>query len=434
MSSQHMDQAGHYVAPGDLRVGLYIHVDLPWFSHPFTLSAFKISSQEQIRELRGLDVTSFRYDPERSEAQATAALPAAGEAPQRASAAGTDADAGAVAPAPDPRAAQLHAHREAAARMEKSFLKAVGIVRKLDKTILSRPRQALGEMVGLVEQMVTVFLDRPEVTLQVMGSSCGGEEAYHHGLNVSILSMMLVKGLNLSAERARLLGIGALLHDIGLVRIPSRVLRKPPEEYTRAERDLRARHVEYGVQIGRRLGLRLDALAIIEQHHEFGDGSGYPAGLRLDEIAPLARIVALVNFYESLCNPVDCSHALTPHEALAAIFAHRRSQFDAQILQLLIRSLGVYPPGSVVKLSNDALGMVISVNPHKSLRPWVLLYNAAIPKEEAVVLNLETESELSISKVIRPALLPPPIYAYLSPRKRITYFFDGGLRSDADHK
>ena len=70
--------------------------------------------------------------------------------------------------------------------------------------------------------------------------------------------------------------------------------------------------------------------------------------------------------------------------------------------------------------------MVISVNPQKSLRPWVLLYDAAVPKEQAAMLNLEMMIDVSISKAIRPALLPAPVYAYLSPTKRITYFFDGG--------
>jgi hypothetical protein len=136
--------------------------------------------------------------------------------------------------------------------------------------------------------------------------------------------------------------------------------------------------------------------------------------------------VSLANFYETLCNPVDFVQAMTPHEALAFIFARRKGQFDARVLQLMIRSLGVYPPGSIVELSNGAIAMVVSVNPHKSLRPWVLVYDAAVPKEEAAMFNLEMQVDVTISKSIRPALLPPPVYVYLSPRKRITYFFDDG--------
>ena len=281
-------------------------------------------------------------------------------------------------------------------------------------------------MNGYFDQMVTVFLDRPEVTLQVMGENCGGDEVYHHSLNVSILCMMLVKGLKLTGEQAGMLGTGALLHDIGLIEFPGRVLlRKRPDDQAQSERELRARHIEYAVMSGKQLGLAPEVLSIIEQHHELADGTGYPRGLRLDRSHP-RPIVSLANFYDNLCNPADFAQAMTPHEALSFIFARRKSQFDAQVLQHMIRSLGVYPPGSIVKLSNGAIAMVISVNPQKSLRPWVLLYDAAVPKEQAAMLNLEMMIDVSISKAIRPALLPAPVYAYLSPTKRITYFFDGG--------
>ena len=106
------------------------------------------------------------------------------------------------------------------------------------------------------------------------------------------------------------------------------------------------------------------------------------------------------------------------------MFAQHKQKFDDEILQLMIRCLGVYPPGTIVKLSNDAFAMVVSVNPQKSLRPWVLLYDAGVPREEAILLNLELETDLNIGKAIRPAMLPSPVYAYLSPSKRIKYFFD----------
>ena len=73
-----------------------------------------------------------------------------------------------------------------------------------------------------------------------------------------------------------------------------------------------------------------EVLSIIAQHHELADGSGYPRGLGLEQIAPLARVVSLVNFYDNLCNPVDFAQAMTPHEALSFIFARRKDQFDVQ--------------------------------------------------------------------------------------------------------
>lgn len=434
-------RADHYASPDQLCVGLFVHVDLPWFRHPFTLNSFRISSEDQIRELRALKKSRYRIEPALSESQesGTRTVAPAPMSPSPTANAAT-ANAGAATavatpidvPANKPaavqvaRAMQLRDYRKAVVRTEKSFVKAVGIVRRLNRNLLAAPANTLDEMGALVEQMTTVFLTRPEATLQVMGETPGAEETYLHNLNVSVICMMLAKGLNLGQEEAAQLGAGALLHDVGALEIPGPVLRRPPEERSKSERDLHALHVELGVKLGQRLNLPPAMLQIIAQHHELADGTGYPRGLQLEQIAPLARVVSLVNFYDNLCNPPDIAHAMTPHEALSFIFARQKSKFDAHILQVMIRSLGVYPPGSIVKLSNDAVGMVVSVNQYKSLRPWVLVYDAAVPKQQAQILNLDMEKDLNISKAIRPALLPAPVHAYLSPRRKITYFFDGG--------
>jgi len=119
---------------------------------------------------------------------------------------------------------------------------------------------------------------------------------------------------------------------------------------------------------------------------------------------------------------------MTPHEALSFLFGQRRSKFDAAVLQRLIRCLGVYPPGSIVTLSNDTIAMVMSVNPARPLRPWVMVYDENVPKEQAILLDLEKEIEINITNAVRPAMLPPAIAAYLSPRKRVIYFFDSSAQ------
>lgn len=411
-----------YVDVDQLRIGLYVHIDLPWFKHPFTLNSFKISSEGQLRDLRELGEARFRYDPARSDA-----LPAQVQASEPAVTADAVADPAAAPSHPASRAApagRLTAYRQRIEEVDKAFLKAGAILRQLNRNLMQNPHETLQEMGKLVEQMVQAFLEHPEVALHVMGEKCGGDEAYVHSLNVSVLCMMLTKGLDFNPEQARALGLGALLHDIGLLEIPDRVLKKKPSEYTRPERELRALHCEYGLKLGRQLGLAPEVLAIIYQHHEMADGSGYPQGLELAQIIPGARVVALVNYYDNLCNPIDMSQAMTPHEALSFMFAQRRSKFDPAMLQQLIRCLGVYPPGTLVSLSNDAIALVMSVNPAKPLRPCVMVYDESVPKEEAPILDLEHETELHITKAIRPAMLPPRTAAYLSPRQHVTYFFD----------
>ena len=416
-----------FVAADQLRIGLYIFLDVPWFRHSFTLNSFKISSEQQIHELQGLGESHFRFDPARSTApiSATPVLPSTIVKP-----AATPAPPDSTMVEKAARIQRLTEQRKNVARVEKSFAKASGVMRSLNKNLVSHPKESLAEMALMVDEMVDTFLERPEVTLQVLGEKSGGEDIYYHGLNVSILCLMLAKELGLKPDQARLLGTGALLHDIGLRDIPDKVLRKRPEHYTKPERELRALHVEYGVNLGKEIDLPPEVLLIIAQHHELADGSGYPLGTTLEKMSPLARIVSLVNFYENLCNPMDPASAMTPHEALSYMYAQRRSKFAPDVLQALVHSLGVYPPWSIVKLSNDAIAMVMSVNPKKALRPWVLVYDASVPKDEAIMLDLEMEPTLNIRQAIRPDTLHSVVQAYLCPRKRVTYFFDGQSSSE----
>jgi putative nucleotidyltransferase with HDIG domain len=419
-----------YLSSEQLYVGAFVMLDLPWFRHSFTLNSFKVRSQDQLDELRSLKLAQYRYDPLRSDPppRPIAAVNPVAPAPVPADAAGPDPVA---TSSPEivlkrQRQEMVQRRRENVERVERAFSKATTVIKNMNKNIFSRPKETLEEMGLLVGEMVDAFLESPEATLHVMGEKAGSEDVYFHSLNVAILSMMLAKEIGLSSELARDMCVGALLHDIGLIEIPDRVVKKPPGEATKAERNFRATHVELGEATGKRIGLSAMALSVLTQHHEFADGSGYPKGLKSEAMTPVARVVSLVNFYDNLCNPADISKALTPHEALSYMFAHCRAKFDLRALQTLIRSLGVHPPGSIVQLSNQNFAVVTSVNTKKPLRPWVLVYDESVPKEEAIMVNLEVEVDLQILKSIRPALLSPKIAAYLNPRKRVTYFFDGG--------
>jgi len=115
---------------------------------------------------------------------------------------------------------------------------------------------------------------------------------------------------------------------------------------------------------------------------------------------------------------------MTPHEALSFMFARQGALFDQGPLSTFIRCMGVYPPGTIVRLSDSTLGMVISVNSTKPLRPSVLIYDSAVPKSEAIIIDLLHEPELNIVANIKPSQLSQEVFDYLSPRKHITYFFD----------
>lgn len=426
----------HYLSAEQLRPGVFVILDLAWFKHSFTLNSFKVRTEAQVQELRALNLERYRYDPERSDPAAFSAVSAtphaSGASPpdpaQSASSAQpaipTDTDPAMAAKRK--RMADLANWRSKVDDVERAFGKATAVMKGLNRNLMAKPKETLEEMGEILGQMISAFLDSPDATLHVMGDKVGGEEVYYHSLNVTVLSMMLAKDLGFTPDMARELGVGAMLHDIGLMEITDRVLKKNPDEYNNAERSLRAQHVEYGITIGRKIGVSPQALAVIGQHHEMADGSGFPKGAKVEQMLPAARLVAVVNHYDNLCNPFDINKAMTPHEALSFMYAKRRDKFDSKVLQLMVRCLGVYPPGTIVQLSNESLAVVTCVNPKKPLRPWVMVYDPQVPKDEAIVLDLEKETEINITKSLRPALLTPKAAAYLNPRKRVTYFFDAG--------
>lgn len=407
------------VTMDQLRIGLYVHLDLRWFEHPFPFGHFKIKNEEQIRTIRGLGLTSVRYDPAQSDMAAAPAVVAPPvEAPQKTS----DVIARGLA-AKQALIERIKVQREAAARIENAFINTAKTVREIDKNIFSHPAETVRNATQLVNQIADSILCAQELAIHVMGDKAGGEELYFHSLNVTMLSMMMARDLGLPQEAVGVLGIGALFHDIGHKEIPSKILLKS-EPLTPAERHLFEMHCQYGVELGQKLQFAPAVLAIIQDHHEFFDGTGYPRKLKGEAIGVLARIVAISDHYDELCNPPNIAHAMTPHEALSTMFAKQRSKFDPKLLQVFIRCLGVYPPGTIVQLSNGVIGMVATVNTAKPMKPMVVIYDADIPKDEAILIDLDREIDLNIAKAIRPLQVPTEIYNYLSPRKRVSYYFD----------
>ena len=219
------------------------------------------------------------------------------------------------------------------------------------------------------------------------------------------------------------LGVGAMLHDIGKLDLPER-LRHREDHFSPSEALYYQEHVAHGVAHARRMGLSDGAQRVIEQHHEHADGSGFPLRLASDRMTVGARIVALVNRYDNLCNPNVPSRALTPHESLSLLFAQGKTKFDAAILGAFIKMMGVYPPGSAVQLTDERYAIVVAVNSNRPLKPRVLVHDAAVAAEDALLLDLEAEPRLGIRRSLKPLALPRAALEYLSPRPRMAYFFE----------
>lgn len=425
------EQENTYITPDQLVIGLYIHLDMGWMDHPFTFNQFKVRDASQIATLKSLGLKRIRVDLDRSDCQ-PGQPGSTTEQVSSPSAAETERLAAeqALRAAKLARQQKLQAQRDRISACEKVFASAAQTIKNINRNLHARPQVAAEEARTLVDTMVNSLLTDRDVAVHLMNDKIAGEEVYYHSLNVTVLSMILAKEMRLPAAEAAKMATGALFHDVGKVDIPDKILLKT-DPLTKAETEFLKQHCTLGVEIARKLVLPPEAMAVILQHHENQDGTGYPKGLKADKIHALARIVNVANIYDNLCNPINVATALTPHEALQIMFSQRRTHFDGQVLSTFIRLMGVFPPGTVVRLSNDAFGLVMSVNPAKPLRPSVVIYDPDVPKTEAIILDLENEPEINISKAIRPAQLARPVFEYLSPRKRITYYFDSPQQGGA---
>jgi putative nucleotidyltransferase with HDIG domain len=403
-------------------------------AHPFALNSFRIASQEQIDTIRGLDIERIRFSPEQSLPPPPPTLVAGTSVAAASSTAEASATTNGTAPVDsiaDPasvarqqRREQLSNQRASLQRCENRFSDATKSYRQVAESAHNRPAFARQQCESAVTALLAELSEQEESCIRLL-SEKAGEKTSLHAINVTVISLLLGKALGLDEDHMKYLGMGALLHDLGKLDLPDR-LRWRDDQFTSAERQIYQGHVGHGLSISRSMGLPNEVQQVIDQHHELDDGSGYPRRLKGSQIAELARVVALVNHYDNLCNPGNPALAITPHEALSLIYAQAKRQFDQRTLGLFIRMMGVYPPGSVLELNDGRYAMVASVNSSRPLRPQIIIHDSAIPAEEAMIVDLEHAPDLGIHRSLKPLQLPRAAFDYLSPRKRLCYFFERG--------
>lgn len=412
-----------------LRLGLYVVLDIGWLLHPFPTSSFKLTNPNQIDTLRSLGLKSVKVDWSRSDAveetgQAAALTPLqAAQAAARAAAEQLAAEkAGRQAMERAERARMLATQQKSLQVCEKRYLETGKLYRQVQDISTAKPKDAAQQSSAMVASMLADMAAAGEISIRLLSESAG-EKSAQHPVNVMIVSLLLARAMGLPAPEMQELGVAAFLHDIGKQQVPDRV-RSLVDGFNAAETRLYQEHVSFGVQAAKAMGLSTAALLAIAQHHEGHDGSGFPKRSKGDEISPLGRILSVVNRYDNLVNPARASAALTPHEALAAIFSQYKAQCEPSVLSAFIRMMGIYPPGSVVQLSDERYALVVAVNSTRPLKPSVVVHEPRVPRHEALVMDLEKMPELSIRRSVKPSLLPAASLDYLAPRLRVNYFFE----------
>lgn len=202
------------------------------------------------------------------------------------------------------------------------------------------------------------------------------KDAYllEHSVNVSILMSIFAKYLNMEESVIEQLATGALLHDIGKIQVPDAVLNKPgrltDEEFVEMRK-----HVEYSRDILLQSeGISAISLDVAANHHERLDGKGYPAGLSGEQISLYSRMIAIVDTYDAITAQRVYKSGQTSVKALKILLADSPHHFDPVLVKQFISAIGMYPPGTLVKLDSEKLALVLENNPGSLTCPIVKVF------------------------------------------------------------
>lgn len=245
----------------------------------------------------------------------------------------------------------------------------------------------------VVKDLVSELLEQVELDSDLMLNlthlKSYDDYLFSHCVNVSILSILIGEALGYSKEELNLIGTAALVHDLGMMKVPNKIWKKNGV-LDAEEVKLIKNHPLYGVEMLK--DFPEEILSIVKEHHEKYDGSGYPQGLKGEEIAFKARIVGLADVYDACISNRPYRSRLTPQQALQIIFQDKE-KYDPHILKAFISVMAIYPIGSLVKLNTGEIAKVIRVNKNQPFRPVIkVLFDRNGNKlDEPLRINLDDD-------------------------------------------
>ena len=226
----------------------------------------------------------------------------------------------------------------------------------------------------IVDELLNAILNNKELLMILSDAYIYDEYLYQHSFQVTLYSIAIAKELGYSYEDQRLIGLGALLHDVGKLVIPQEIIKKPGK-LTEEEFEEVKLHTNYGFDILRNLhSVSLLVAHCAFQHHERLDGSGYPRALKGGEIHPYAKIIGVADVFDAITSNRIYRSKMLPSEALSIIEASSGIGFDKKVVDAFKRVIVKYHNGTVLLLSDMRRGVVARQNSENSARPFVRVF------------------------------------------------------------
>lgn len=251
----------------------------------------------------------------------------------------------------------------------------------------------INEISKLVEDMIEQLLDNKDFVFALSQIRSIDDYTYQHSVNVGVLSLIIGIDLKLSHEDLKILGIGAILHDIGKIMVSEDILKKPGK-LTLEEFEEIKKHPLYGYEILKHAGIDEEAAQIALYHHEKFDGTGYTKGLKSNKIPLYSRIVAVADVYDAMSNDRIYQRKYAHDKVYSEITHLGDTHFDKKIMEKFAGHLRIYPNGTGIILNTNHKGIVLIQNKLYPESPIVRVFK----NDKKDIKNLYVDVDLSLTQ------------------------------------
>lgn len=290
----------------------------------------------------------------------------------------------------------------------KHYLKTITTMEKLFQLVRNNSYIEKADFDSAVQPLIASLKDDPRRILSfLIQNSAQGFSLAHSAVNCMVLAHEIGHQMVLPHHRHMEVTIGALLHDIGMLKIPSEIINKKGnlieselstvQTHTRISYQIITKQLKYSEEIG----------VIALQHHERWDGKGYPNGLKEKNIELSARIVSVADAFDAMLKSRPYRNPMIGYAAIKQILNDSSRKFDPEILKVFVRSMGIYPLGSIVILNNGLIARVVKIHNGAPLRPGitVLMNDKGKKVKEPEYVDLMKEKGLFILRALDPAAI-----------------------------